>query len=110
MGQPHNMVRHPDMPIEAFADMWRSLKAGQSWRALVKNRRGDGDHYWVVANAAPMRRDGKITGYLSVRTKPERAEVQAAEKLYARFKEGRANGLAFDRGWVVLNWPALVQP
>jgi aerotaxis receptor len=113
MGQPHNMVRHPDMPIEAFADMWRSLKAGQSWRALVKNRRGDGDHYWVVANAAPMRRDGKITGYLSVRTKPERAEVQAAEKLYARFKEGRANGLAFDRGLVVrtglLRWTSAAQ-
>lgn len=112
-GQPHNMVRHPDMPAEAFADMWSSLKAGQSWRALVKNRRGDGDHYWVVANAAPMRRDGKITGYLSVRTKPARAEVQAAEKLYARFKEGRANGLAFDRGLVVhtglLRWASAAQ-
>ena len=101
IGQPHNLVRHPDMPVEAFADMWRSLKAGQSWRALVKNRRQDGDHYWVVANAAPMRRNGQVTGYLSVRTKPARAEVAATEKLYARFKAGRATGLAFDRGLVV---------
>lgn len=45
IGQYHNMVRHPDMPAEAFADMWETLKAGQSWTALVKNRRKNGDHY-----------------------------------------------------------------
>jgi len=101
MGQPHNLVRHPDMPKEAFADMWRSLKDGQSWTALVKNRRKDGDHYWVRANAAPMRRNGQVTGYLSVRTKPSRAEVEGAEKLYARFREARASGLAFHRGLLV---------
>ena len=101
LGQPHNLVRHPDMPVEAFADMWRSLKAGQSWTALVKNRRKDGDHYWVRANAAPMRRNGKLVGYLSVRTKPSRAEVEATQKLYQRFKEGKAKGLAFHRGLVI---------
>ena len=58
LGKPHNLVRHPDMPVEAFADMWRSLKSGKSWTALVKNRRNNGDHYWVRANAAPMRRNG----------------------------------------------------
>ncbi|MEI8157298.1 MAG: methyl-accepting chemotaxis protein [Burkholderiales bacterium] len=113
LGQPHNIVRHPDMPTEAFADMWRSLKEGQSWRALVKNRRNNGDHYWVCANAAPMRRDGQLTGYLSVRTKPDRAEVAAAEVLYARFKAGRAKGLAFHRGLVVrtglLRWTSALQ-
>ena len=67
-GQPHNMVRHPDMPREAFADMWDTLKAGMSWTALVKNRRKDGDHYWVRANATPVVRDGRVTGYMSVRT------------------------------------------
>ncbi len=100
-GQPHNIVRHPDMPAEAFADMWHSFKQGQSWRALVKNRRQDGDHYRVVANAAPMRRNGQVVGYLSVRTQPTRAEVDAAEALYRRFKEGRATGLAFHRGLIV---------
>jgi len=113
LGQPHNMVRHPDMPVEAFVDMWRSLKEGLSWRALVKNRRKDGDHYWVCANAAPMRRNGQITGYLSVRTKPARAEVEATEKLYARFKDGRANGTAFHRGLVVrtglMAWTSALQ-
>ncbi|MDD2713073.1 MAG: methyl-accepting chemotaxis protein [Simplicispira sp.] len=100
-GQPHNLVRHPDMPSEAFADMWRSLKEGQSWSALVKNRRLDGDHYWVRANAAPMRRNGQVTGYLSVRTQPSRAEIERTEKLYSRFKAGRASGLAFHRGLIV---------
>jgi aerotaxis receptor len=113
MGQPHNMVRHPDMPVEAFTDMWRSLKAGQSWRALVKNRRKDGDHYWVCANAAPMRRNGQVVGYLSVRTKPTRAEIETAQALYLRFREMRAAGLAFHRGLIVrtglLRWTSALQ-
>ena len=113
IGQAHNLVRHPDMPSEAFADMWRSLKAGHSWRALVKNRRLNGDHYWVCANAAPMCRNGQITGYLSVRTKPSRAEVEEAQALYQRFKQGQANGLAFHRGLVVrtgwLRWISAAQ-
>jgi aerotaxis receptor len=107
------MVRHPDMPVEAFADMWRSLKEGQSWRALVKNRRQDGDHYWVVANASPMRRSGQVVGYLSVRTKPARAEVEAAEALYRSFKEGHAASIAFHRGLIVrtgmMRWSSALQ-
>ena len=113
LGQPHNMVRHPDMPAQAFADMWRSLKEGQSWTALVKNRRKNGDHYWVRANAAPMRRNGQLVGYLSVRTKPARAEVDAAASLYKRFKDGKASGLAFHRGLIVrtgwMRWTSALQ-
>jgi aerotaxis receptor len=101
MGQPHNMVRHPDMPTEAFADMWATLKAGQSWTALVKNRCKNGDHYWVRANATPIHRDGVVTGYMSVRTKPEPQEVSATEDLYRRFREGSARGLAFHKGVIV---------
>ena len=113
IGQPHNMVRHPDMPIEAFADMWQSLKQGQSWMALVKNRRSDGDHYWVRANAAPMRRNGQLTGYLSVRTRPTRAEIDSAEALYRQFREGRAGGRVFHRGLIVrtglMRWASALQ-
>jgi len=113
LGQPHNMVRHPDMPVEAFEDMWRTLKDGQSWRAVVKNRRQNGDHYWVCANAAPMRRHGRLTGYLSVRTHPPRNEIDAAAQLYARFKAGKAAGLAFHRGLVVrtglMRWASTLQ-
>jgi aerotaxis receptor len=101
LGQPHNLVRHPDMPTEAFADMWASLKAGMSWTALVKNRRKDGDHYWVRANATPVVRQGQVVGYMSVRTKPSRQEVQETEVLYKAFREQRAGTLAFHRGLVV---------
>jgi aerotaxis receptor len=101
MGQAHNLVRHPDMPQQAFADMWSTLRDGQTWTALVKNRRKNGDHYWVRANAAPVRRDGKIVGYISVRTRPRAEEVAAADRLYRDFREGRASHLRFCKGVIV---------
>ncbi len=92
MGQPHNLVRHPDMPEEAFRDMWATIEAGRPWSALVKNRRKNGDHYWVHANATPMQRDGQIVGYLSVRRAVSAERVAAAEQLYARMREEAASG------------------
>lgn len=100
-GQPHNIVRHPDMPPEAFGDMWATLKAGQPWTALVKNRRKNGDHYWVRANATPVVRDGRPTGYMSVRTKPSREEIAAAEALYKDFRSGHAGSRKFHKGLIV---------
>ncbi|MDZ5458082.1 methyl-accepting chemotaxis protein [Azohydromonas lata] len=101
MKQPHNLVRHPDMPAQAFADMWASLKAGQSWTAVVKNRRKNGDHYWVQANATPMRREGQLVGYMSVRTPASREQIQAAEALYERMRNNQAGGRKVHRGLVV---------
>lgn len=103
MGQPHNLVRHPDMPEEAFRDMWETIQAGLPWTGLVKNRRKDGDHYWVQANATPMMDGDKITGFLSVRTAPSRAQVQAAEQIYAQMRvEGnRSSPVCLYRGTVV---------
>ncbi|MGA0612809.1 methyl-accepting chemotaxis protein [Caldimonas sp. KR1-144] len=101
LGQPHNIVRHPDMPAAAFADMWATLKGGESWSALVKNRRKNGDHYWVRANATPMRRDGRLLGYMSVRTKPARAEVAQAEALYRDLRGGQPRGRALHKGLLV---------
>lgn len=100
-GQPHNLVRHPDMPKEAFADMWSTLKAGEPWTALVKNRRKNGDHYWVRANAVPIVRDGKHTGYMSVRTKPTRVEVNDAEKLYKAMREGTSGQVSLHKGILI---------
>ena len=88
IGQPHNLVRHPDMPAQAFEDMWRDLKLGRPWRGVVKNRRQDGGFYWVVANASPVRENGRIIGYQSVRTTPSRDEVKAAEAAYQRLRQG----------------------
>jgi aerotaxis receptor len=113
IGQAHNMVRHPDMPKEAFADMWRTLQGGESWSALVKNRRKDGDHYWVRANAAPVQRNNQLVGYMSVRTKPTREEVQAAEALYRDMREGTAGNRALFKGVLirtgVMRWASVLQ-
>lgn len=104
-GQPHNIVRHPDMPAEAFADMWSTLKNGEPWTALVKNRRRDGDHYWVRANAVPVVRNGKPVGYLSVRTKPKREEIDQAETLYREMREGRSTTSRLHKGLILRKGP-----
>lgn len=98
MGQPHNLVRHPDMPPEAFRDLWDTLKAGRPWSGLVKNRRKDGDHYWVRAYASPLA-DG--TGYVSVRVAANRQEISAAEQLYAQMRSNE--NLKLDEGQPVSN-------
>jgi len=82
LGAPQNIVRHPDMPAAAFAELWATLKAGQAWTGLVKNRCKNGNYYWVEANAAPYYENGKVVGYTSVRTKPRRSQIDAASALY----------------------------
>ncbi len=104
IGQPHNLVRHPDMPSEAFRDMWATLQGGSPWSALVKNRRKNGDHYWVLANATPIMTNGQVSGYMSVRAKPTREQVEQAETLYARMRAEAESGqpsIALRHGQVV---------
>lgn len=92
MGQPHNMVRHPHMPSEAFKDMWSTIGNGRNWSGMVKNRRKNGDFYWVRAHVTPIVVNGKPRGYMSVRTKPSREEIRDAETLYAKLKAEREAG------------------
>lgn len=92
LGQPHNMIRHPDMPGEAFRDMWQTIESGQPWSGLVKNRRKNGDHYWVMANVTPLLDGDRPVGYMSVRTLPDRQQVSEAETLYARMREAASRG------------------
>ena len=98
LGAPQNILRHPDMPPEAFADMWQTIQSGTPWTGLVKNRRKNGDFYWVLANVTPVIENGKPVGYLSVRTKPERDQVAAAEKLYREIREGNPRRLRIVHG------------
>lgn len=90
IGQNHNIIRHPDMPPEAFADLWGTVKAGKPWNGFVKNRCKNGDHYWVEANVAPISEGGVVTGYMSVRSKATRQQIQDAENLYALMRAGKA--------------------
>jgi aerotaxis receptor len=90
-GQPHNIVRHPDIPPAVFADMWKTLQSGRPWTGIVKNRRRDGDHYWVRANVTPVQRDGQLLGFVSVRTEPKRAEINSADAWYRQMRAGTAS-------------------
>jgi aerotaxis receptor len=91
IGKSHNIVRHPDMPPAAFADLWNTVKAGRPWRGIVKNRSKDGDHYWVDAFVVPLRKNGQTTGYMSVRSAPTREQVRAAESLYQGLRAGKGH-------------------
>ncbi|MBF0470031.1 MAG: methyl-accepting chemotaxis protein [Gammaproteobacteria bacterium] len=94
IGKNHNMVRHPDMPELAFADLWDTVKSGQPWRGIVKNRCKNGDFYWVDAFVTPiLNHHGQLEGYQSVRTKPSREKVTAAEQLYANLNRKEITAL-----------------
>ncbi len=101
IGQSHNIVRHPDMPPEAFEDLWRTLKEGRPWTGYVKNRCKNGDFYWVKANATPVRERGQVVGYMSVRSKPDRQTVDEVGRAYQMFRDGKAKGLKIQDGAVV---------
>jgi aerotaxis receptor len=83
VGQPHNIVRHPDMPRAAFKDLWETVRGGRIWTGYVKNRTREGGYYWVYATVYPnIACDRGGCGYLSCRRKPSREEIAAAERLY----------------------------
>jgi aerotaxis receptor len=92
IGQPHNIVRHPDIPPECFRDLWATLAARRAWTGIVKNRRKNGDHYWVKATVTPTP-DGR---YMSVRVKCGRDEIKTAEALYQRLRD--EPGLRLEEG------------
>ncbi len=95
----HNVVRHPDMPPGAFADLWATIKQGKPWMGIVKNRCKNGDHYWVDAFVTPIQDEGRIVEYQSVRSKPSRENVARAEAIYTMLNQGKLP-------WQ-LRWPLL---
>lgn len=103
-GQPHNIVRHPDMPEAVYANFWETLKSGHPWMGVVKNRCKNGDHYWVSAYVSPVYRDGEQVGFQSVRTQPTEGQKQRAEALYERMRKGRSGASLWQRlglGWIL---------
>jgi PAS domain S-box-containing protein len=93
LGQSHNIVRHPDMPPEIFADCWETIRSGNPWHGIIKNRRKNGDYYWVDANITPLFENGELTGYLSLRYKPSARQVAQAEKNYSAVRAGTSSTL-----------------
>ena len=90
IGLSHNVVRHPDMPQPAFKDLWSTIKTKSPWMGLVKNRCKNGDHYYVDAYVTPIYEGDSVTGYQSVRFKPEQNVVDRAESFYRAIREGKS--------------------
>ncbi len=100
IGQPHNIIRHPDMPPEAFENLWDTLKAGKPWAGAVKNRRKNGDFYWVLASATPIYEGGQVTGYMSIRTRLPSDQRHEAEQVYALLRARKANAYRIEAGMI----------
>ena len=93
LGQPHNIIRHPDMPKAAFARMWQTISTGQVWNGLVKNLRKDGLYYWVETEILPIRNDAdKITGYIAARKHASRKNVLETEEIYSKMLDEEREG------------------
>jgi PAS domain S-box-containing protein len=104
IGKSHNIVRHPDMPPQAFKWLWDTLKEERPWRGMVKNRCKNGDHYWVRATVAPVIENGKIVGYVSVRKSPTRQQVAEAEAMYRELNKSGNEIVSKYEGYKVKNW------
>ena len=100
MGQPHNIIRHPDMPPAAFADLWVTLKAGKPWAGAVKNRRKNGDFYWVLASATPIWENGQVTGYMSIRSRLPAEQREQAEHVYGLLRANKAQAYRVEAGMI----------
>lgn len=105
IGKSHNIVRHPDMPPQAFKWLWDTLKEERPWRGMVKNRCKNGDHYWVRATVAPVIENAKIIGYVSVRHAPTRAQITEAEALYRELNQSGAQVESKFERYKFKNWP-----
>jgi PAS domain S-box-containing protein len=92
IGISHNIFRHPDMPAEAFSNLWRTILSEYTWRGIVKNKTKDGGFYWVHADVTPLYENKTVVGFMSVRVKPTIEEVQKAEIAYAQMNEGTFTG------------------
>ncbi|HZW25699.1 MAG TPA: SpoIIE family protein phosphatase [Gallionella sp.] len=102
VGSAHNLVRHPDVPPEIFADLWKTIRAGNPWNGVVKNRCKNGDYYWVEANVTPLLDEGRTVGYVSLRYRASAEQIAAAELAYRSVRAGRpAQSNRPDLGYVV---------
>ena len=116
-GKAHSIVRHPDMPRSAFHDFWETIQAGNPWNGIVVNRSANGDHYWVDANVSPRLENGQVVGFMSVRRKPSREQIETASKLYANVLNGKvefpssaAKATTFGQRFVRLLWGMAAVP
>ncbi len=91
LGKHQSIMRHPDMPKAISEDFWKTLSAGKTWVGIMKNRTKSGNFYWVETNSAPILENGRVVGFISIRVKPSREQIQAADAAYRALNKGSAN-------------------
>ncbi|WP_348541607.1 methyl-accepting chemotaxis protein [Vibrio fluminensis] len=101
VGQHHNIVRHPEMPKAAFADLWSHLKSGEVWRGAVKNRTKQGGYYWVDAFVSPIYEQGKLIGYQSVRVTLDDKHKSRAKELYDKLNQSKVKAVGYNNNHAV---------
>jgi len=87
IGKAHNVVRHPDMPKSAFADVWKTIEEGKVWSGYIKNMRKDRGYYWVHAEVSGVYKDGKLVEYKSLRAPVEVESKLEMQKLYDKMRK-----------------------
>jgi methyl-accepting chemotaxis protein len=111
IGKDHGNLRHPDVPDAVYADLWKHLHSGRPWSGMMKNRRKNGDYFWDIANATPLREGGKLSGYMTMRTKPTPEQIREAEEFYRKLRESSDKGLSISEGRAVrTDWRQSVNP
>ncbi|WP_163560063.1 methyl-accepting chemotaxis protein [Halomonas sp. NO4] len=98
IGAPYSVLRHPDMPDAVFQQLWATLEKGRTWDGVLKNRRANGDHYWVQATVAPLLDGDSVVGYTTVQRPASQTSVAQAEAIYAAMREGKRRGYALQDG------------
>ena len=107
LGQPHSIIRHPDMPRSVFRALWQTLQAGREFFGIIKNRTKSGGFYWAFANVTPsLDAQGQLIGYFSVRRCPSRKGIDTLAPLYRQMVEEEARldsaRNAMDASWDIL--------
>lgn len=98
LGQPHNIIRHPEMPAQVFADLWTDLKAERPWVGVIHNRCKNGDSYWVLAHVSPIWEAGRVVGYVSIRRRASEQQIAQVKTLYAAMRAGHLHNHTFRHG------------
>jgi len=94
IGKPHSIIRHPDMPKEAFCCMWDTIKKGEMWSGFVKNLRKDGKYYWVKVIVEPVKDESQnIKGYCASRKPVTENDKIFASTLFEELKSGKVKAL-----------------
>lgn len=107
LNQPHNIIRHPDMPRSIFKHMWDTIASGKEWTGEIKNLRKDGGYYWVHATVSPLSENGKVTGYKSSRTYISPNKRQEMDKKYTIIRNAEGGQIAFTMHLSSSQWNKL---